>query len=153
MKYNIELLKADVREELEKLSKLEKEFQGIQEKLSLNEHQVPPYDRGAIGFILHSFYNGCENIFRAIARFFENDIEPQTWHRNLLKRMKYEVEGYRPPVIDDALFQLVTALRKSLDGPVKRLCPAMTSSCIQNVRGVGYRLVVDLPARLSESYE
>lgn len=47
--------------------------------------------------------------------------------------------------LDDALFQLVTALRKVLDDLVKRLCPAMTDSCIKNVRKVGYRLVIDLP--------
>ena len=111
MKYSIALLKSDIRDELEKLYKLEKAFQGVQEKLSLDKHQVPAYDRGAIGYILHSFYNGCENIFRSIARFFENDVEPQTWHRNLLKRMKYKVEGYRPRVIDDSLFQLLDDFR------------------------------------------
>lgn len=111
MKYSIELLKSDIRDELEKLSRLEKEFQRIQEKLNLDEHQVPAYDRGAIGYILHSFYNGCENIFRSIARFFENGIELQTWHRNLLKRMKCDVEGYRPRVIDENLFQLLDDFR------------------------------------------
>lgn len=111
MKYSIELLKADIRDELEKLSKLEKEFQAVQEMLGQDENQVPAYDRGAIGYMLHSFYNGCENIFRSIARFFENDVEPQTWHRNLLKRMKYEVEGYRPRVIDDNLFKLLDDFR------------------------------------------
>jgi hypothetical protein len=111
MKYSIALLKSDIRDELEKLYKLEKEFQGVLEKLGMDEHQVPAYDRGAIGYILHSFYNGCENIFQSIARFFENDVEPQTWHRNLLKRMKYEVEGYRPRAIDDTLFQLLDDFR------------------------------------------
>ena len=111
MKYSIELLKADIRDELEKLSKLEKEFQAAYEMLDQDENQVPAYDRGAIGYMLHSFYNGCENIFRSIARFFENDVEPQTWHRNLLKRMKYEVEGYRPRVIDDNLFKLLDDFR------------------------------------------
>ncbi len=56
-------------------AKLEKEFQAIQEMLCQDENQVPAYDRGAIGYMLHSFYNGCENIFRSIARFFENDVE------------------------------------------------------------------------------
>ena len=46
---------------------------------------------------------------------------------------------------DDALFQLVTTLRKSLDVAVKKLCPDMTTSCIQNVWGIGYRLSIDLP--------
>lgn len=107
----MELLKADIRDELDKLSKLEKEFMAVQEKLSLGEHQVPYYDRGAIGYILHSFYNGCENIFRSIARFFESDMESKTWHRNLLKRMRYDVEGYRPRVIDDNLFKMLDDFR------------------------------------------
>jgi len=45
---------------------------------------------------------------------------------------------------DDSLFQLVAALRKLLEEPVKQLCPTMSTSCIQNIRGVGYRLLVDL---------
>lgn len=48
-------------------------------------------------------------------------------------------------VFDDALFQLIAALRKAIDPLIKQLCPAMTESVIQSVRGVGYRLVVDLP--------
>ena len=49
-------------------------------------------------------------------------------------------------VFDDALFQLIAGLRKSLDPLVNQLCPEMTGSCLQNIRGVGYKLVVDLPA-------
>lgn len=56
-----------------------------------------------------------------------------------------------PEVLDDALFQLVTALRKALNPLVKELCPNMTASCIQNVRGVGYRLIVDLPRGFGQS--
>jgi hypothetical protein len=51
-----------------------------------------------------------------------------------------------PAVFDDALFQLIAGLRKSLDPLVNQLCPKMTGSCLQNIRGVGYKLVVDLPA-------
>ncbi len=36
----------------------------------------------------------------AIARFFENDLGPQSWHRDLLKRMKLEIPGFRPKLID-----------------------------------------------------
>ncbi len=49
-------------------------------------------------------------------------------------------------VFDDALFQLITGLRKAIDPPVKQLCPALTDdSVVQSIRGVGYRLVVELP--------
>jgi len=46
---------------------------------------------------------------------------------------------------DDALFQVVAALRRFIDDPVKRLCPDMSESIVQNVWGVGYCLVIDLP--------
>ena len=48
-------------------------------------------------------------------------------------------------MLEDALFQLVTALRRVLDGLVKKkLNPDFRGSCLQNVRGVGYRLVLDV---------
>lgn len=111
MKYNLELLKADILDELEKIERLEKEFSSVEEYLGKTEKEVSFYDRGAIGYYLHNFYNGCENIFRCIARFFENDMGPQTWHSDLLKRMKLDIPGYRPAVIDEELFRLLDDFR------------------------------------------
>ena len=48
-------------------------------------------------------------------------------------------------IYEDSLFQLITSLRRVLDPVVQTLAPAMTESCIQNVRGVGYRLLDALP--------
>ena len=56
-------------------------------------------------------YNGCENIFRSIARFFENDLGPTSWHKDLLKRMRMEIPGYRPKVIDDELYIILDDFR------------------------------------------
>ena len=98
---NLELLKADIRHELTQLKQLVKEFQSVTEKLKHEE--VPTYDRGAIGYYLHNFYNGCESIFQTVASFFENDIEAESWHRDLLRRMALEINGYRPRLIDGQL--------------------------------------------------
>jgi hypothetical protein len=111
MAYNIELLKADISDELQKIDFVISEFKKVQYKIDLPPDEVPNYDRGAIGYLLHNFYNGCENIFKSIARFFENDLGPQEWHKDLLKRMKIEVAGYRPKVIDDELFLLLDDFR------------------------------------------
>jgi hypothetical protein len=111
MKYNLELLKADILDELEKIQRLEREFSFVEDKLGKSDKEIRFYDRGAIGYYLHNFYNGCENIFRCIARFFENDVGPQTWHSDLLKRMKLNVPGYRPAVIDDDLYLLLDDFR------------------------------------------
>ena len=111
MAYNIELLKADIADELAKINLVSKEFRRVEDKLDLPPDRVPNYDRGAVGYLLHNFYNGCENIFRSIARFFENDLGPSTWHKDLLKRMKMEISGYRPRVIDDELYRLLDDFR------------------------------------------
>ena len=111
MKYEFELLKADILKELDNIKFLEAEFSKIENMLQLPADQVPYYDRGAIGYILHSFYNGCENIFSSIARFFENDLGPQSWHRDLLKRMNLEISGIRPKLIDEELYRLFDDFR------------------------------------------
>ena len=111
MKYGLELLKADIEDELHNIGRLEQAFAQAQSKLDLPPEDVGGYDRAAIGYFLHNFYNGCENIFRAIARFFENDLGPETWHSDLLKRMKLDVEDYRPAVIDEELYLLLEDFR------------------------------------------
>ena len=111
MAYNVELLKADIADELAKIDLVAKEFRRVEDKLALPPELVPNYDRGAVGYLLHNFYNGCENIFRSIARFFENDLGPTTWHKDLLKRMKMEISGYRPRVIDNELYRLLDDFR------------------------------------------
>ena len=110
MKYKPELLKADILDEIEKVDRLENEFQKALQSIDITS-EISYYDRGAIGYLMHNFYNGCENIFRSIARFFENDLGPESWHRDLLKRMKISVKGYRPPVIDNELYLLLDDFR------------------------------------------
>ena len=111
MKYNMELLKADVLDELEKIDRIVNEYMKAKDRIKLPPEDVSYYDRGAIGYILHNFYNGCENIFRSIAMFFENDLEPQSWHRDLLKRMKIEIHGFRPQVVGEDLYAILDDLR------------------------------------------
>lgn len=111
MKYNVELLKADIADELKKLERLQSEFSAIETMLNRTEDDMPFYDRSAIGYYLHCFYNGCENIFRSVARFFENDLGPQTWHSDILKRMKLSVPGFRPALIDEELFRMLNDFR------------------------------------------
>jgi hypothetical protein len=111
MSHNISLLRADIEDELAKLEQLAQVFATVRKKLDLQSTEISVYDRGAIGYLLHNFYNGCENMFRRIAAFFENDIGTDTWHADLLRRMKLNIEGYRPAVIDDELYRLLQDFR------------------------------------------
>ena len=111
MQHNLELLKADILSELDKLALINKELEQALGKLNVDDRQIPLYDRAAIGYFLHNFYNGCENIFRSIARFFENDLTPDTWHADLLKRMTLSIQGFRPAVIDEELYHILNEFR------------------------------------------
>ncbi|MBS3934405.1 MAG: hypothetical protein KGZ35_08615 [Truepera sp.] len=59
MKPNVALLKADIRDELDKIARLSQEFQAITPRLN-EPPGVPFYDRAAIGYHRHYFYHGCE---------------------------------------------------------------------------------------------
>lgn len=115
MKPSLAFLIADLKDEWAKLERLNDEWQAIQAKLGfpvqLEQPDMPTFEKAAIGYYLHSFYNGCENIFRSIARFFENDVAPSSWHSDLLKRMKLEIPGIRPALIDEELFYLLEDFR------------------------------------------
>jgi uncharacterized protein YutE (UPF0331/DUF86 family) len=111
MKYDTALLEADIRDELHRLDQLSREYGKISDLFSRPDSEVSFFDKAAVGYFLHSFYNGCENIFQQIARFFENDISRNSWHRDLLKRMKLEIPGYRPRCIDEELYLLLNEYR------------------------------------------
>jgi hypothetical protein len=111
MPHNIALLRADIDDELAELEQLAQVVATVRDKLDLQSTEISVYDRGAIGYLLHNFYNGCENMFRRIAAFFENDIGTDTWHADLLRRMRLNIEGYRPAVIDDELYRLLQDFR------------------------------------------
>jgi HepT-like protein len=53
----------------------------------------------ALASVLHSFSNGLENIFRAIAKEIDDDVPASAqWHRDLLNRMT-ETTDNRLPVL------------------------------------------------------
>ena len=110
MKERIKILQANIRQQMLKLEKSKKELDIYLQKRNVNK-KVDNYDKATIGYYLHNYYNGCENIFRLIARTFENNIEPQNWHRSLLERMSLEIEGIRPAAINEELVMLLDNFR------------------------------------------
>jgi len=111
MKHSIALLKADIQDELSNLRRVMEEFRPLMPQLAYSDEQVSNYDKMVVGYLLHSFYNGCENIFRSVARFFENEVEHESWHKDLLRRMKLEVPEYRPRLISEQLYRLLDDFR------------------------------------------
>ena len=77
----------------------------LQNKLDLKN--PTNFEKSAIGYLLHNFYNGCENTFKNISQFFENNLSSNKYHRELLERMTLEIEGIRPRVISSQLYILL----------------------------------------------
>ncbi|HEX30324.1 hypothetical protein J7M22_07680 [Candidatus Poribacteria bacterium] len=59
------------------------------------------------------FYTALEDLFKEIARVFENRVEdPTRFHRELLVRMNTEVPEIRMAVIDERAFRFLDRLRR-----------------------------------------
>lgn len=57
---------------------------------------------GSVAFDLHSFYQGVERIFEAIAKSIDRIVPSgDRWHRSLLAQMTEEIPGIRPAVISE----------------------------------------------------
>lgn len=109
MKEKLELLIANLRDDLSSISKLTSEYDYFMATIGDKEPDI--YQRAVIGYYLHNFYNACENIFLNIAKVFENNIDPLEWHKGILKRMKLDIEDIRPRVISDSLYMILDDFR------------------------------------------
>jgi hypothetical protein len=63
-----------------------------------------------VAYRLHSLYSAFENIFRNIATSFENHLDPSSWHRQLLERMRLDLNPVRPAVLDAEAFEKLDEL-------------------------------------------
>jgi hypothetical protein len=73
-------------------------FDSYADLLERAEKSVPDLiEITAIASVLHSFYNGLENIFRSIAKEIDNDVPTSAQgHRDLLNRMTEATANRRP---------------------------------------------------------
>ncbi len=66
---------------------------------------VPAKETVFVAYQIHGIYTAFENIFRNIARAFENQLDAAKWHRQLLKRMHLDLTPLRPAVIGDEMYE------------------------------------------------
>ena len=50
-----------------------------------------------------------------VAKTFENHIDGRTWHQDLIRRMRLEIPGVRPPLQDATTAAHIDALVDELD--------------------------------------
>ena len=97
-----------MRKELDQLCRrIENEIAEIKEirDLALRRWQKALRDEdylGSVAFDLHSFYQGVERIFEAIAKSIDRTVPSgDRWHKRLLVQMTEEIPGIRPAVISE----------------------------------------------------
>jgi hypothetical protein len=88
---------SQVKFETKQIDRLFERYTGLLERVQ----KGPPdlVDVTAVASVLHSFYNGLENIFLSIAKGIDEDVPAGAqWHRDLLTRMA-EPTSHRAPVL------------------------------------------------------
>lgn len=87
-----------------------KELDGNLTKYSQNLKETQ--GRVLAAYYLSGIYSCVEDIFEKIAKVFENNIEnPAAWHRELLLRMRIEIDGVRPAVISGNIHTFLDEMR------------------------------------------
>ena len=101
------VLDRNVRDDLEKIA-------GLYEALGSPElkDSAPQEELIVVSYRLHSLYTALENIFRNIARAFENQVSQESWHREILQRMRLDLTPLRPAVIDAEAYEKLDELRR-----------------------------------------
>lgn len=87
---------------IEKLKAAERASEGSADEL----------DAAALGYTIHNIFNLIENYASRIAKTFENDIDPASWHKDLIERMQIAIPGIRPSLWDRDLAGRVDELRR-----------------------------------------
>ena len=75
------------------------------------DQRATEFDWASLGYTIHNFYNALENYFLRIAKFFENSLDTETWHRDLVDRMALSIEGVRPALLPDEVRHELHELR------------------------------------------
>lgn len=57
-------------------------------------------------------YTCIETVLLRISRLFENTLDPQQWHKELLQRMRLEIPRIRKAVLSPRSYQLLDELRR-----------------------------------------
>ena len=63
-----------------------------------------------ISGILENYYTCLETTFLRIAQFFENNLKPEKWHSELLRKMTLKIDNLREAVLSDKTHSILSEL-------------------------------------------
>jgi hypothetical protein len=86
------LLKAEIDAQIREIDKIYKEIEDREEGA---EHSKARLE--SLGYQLHNLYCAFEDLFKIVARCFENQVKDIfQYHKKLLRRLSLCVKGVRP---------------------------------------------------------
>lgn len=104
------ILKAEINEDIGAIDLI---CNNVKERYAqIGNRKLDYFEISAFGYLLHNFYNACENLLLRIASVFENTVDKEEWHKDLLLRMKLEIENIRPQVIKGELAPILDEYRR-----------------------------------------
>lgn len=100
-----DLVKEQINFKINDIDKLFAEYDLVFKKIEQQEPDL--FDMTILGSVLHSFYNGLENIFEIIAKNIDNNVPTgNKSHQELLHQMASENEN-RKEIVDEDLYLLL----------------------------------------------
>ncbi|MGK7942844.1 MAG: hypothetical protein AB4058_00060 [Microcystaceae cyanobacterium] len=105
------LLIGEMRESLKVLAQINNLYQSYHSNFTTVK-QRDLRDAVLLADILCNSYTCVETILFRIARVFENHLEPNQWHKELLRKMHIEIPNIRKAVLSKDSYQLLDELRR-----------------------------------------
>jgi len=94
----------DIEIEIKRIEKLTADYKPLLKRVKVQEPDI--VELGSLAMLLHSFYNGLENIFTRIARKVDEELpRGEGWHRELLRQMATETERRKLVVLSESACQ------------------------------------------------
>jgi len=106
----LEKLKAELQLDINRLVELRNTNEKAAERVAIGDPDELEY--AALGYTIHNLFNLLENYATRIARTFENEIDPVSWHKELIERMQLSIAGVRPALWDRNLAGRIDELRR-----------------------------------------
>lgn len=106
----INLLKSEIEKSVEIIGQIEQFYNDFcnNELKSLGKNQVSAI---VVAQVIENFYTAAETLFLRISQFFENNLNREKWHKDLLDKMILRINGVRDAVISqesyDELLELM----------------------------------------------
>lgn len=96
------------------LGERHRETRHITDRIGERRARFRDTDEGidSMAYRLHNLYGAYEQLFEEVARSFENQVDGERYHIDLLRRMKLEIEGIRPALLSEQSFALLDELRR-----------------------------------------